>query len=72
MCLYVFVFRLENAKYGCIENCLIFVRHDSLLTLRGAYIDGNSEKNAHIRSNLCYLICLSHLIRLREVAHRIF
>ena len=27
----------------------------------------NSEKCAHIRSNLCYLICLRHLIRPRTV-----
>ena len=26
-------------------------------------LDGNSEIDAHIRSNLCYLICLRHLIR---------
>ena len=25
-------------------------------------LDGNSEIGAHVRSNLCYLICLRHLI----------
>ena len=26
-------------------------------------LDGNSEIGAHVRSNLCYLICLWHLLR---------
>ena len=30
-------------------------------------LDGNSEIGAHVRSNLCYLICLRHLIRPRAV-----
>ena len=28
-----------------------------------AIIDGNSEISAHVRSNLCYFICLRHSIR---------
>ena len=28
--------------------------------------------NSHVRSNLCYFICSSHLIRSRAVTHRIF
>ena len=28
-------------------------------------LDGNSEMGAHVRRNLCYLMCLMHLIRLR-------
>ena len=28
-------------------------------------LDGNSEIGAHVRSNLCYFICLRHLIRSR-------
>ena len=35
-------------------------------------IDGNSEKGAHVRSNLSYLICLRHLNRPRAVTNRIF
>ena len=43
-------------------------------------LDGNSEHVTHpwrkmgaqVRSNLCYLICLRHLIRSREEAHLIF
>ena len=31
----------------------------------------NSEVGAHVRSNLCYLICLKHLIRSRGVTNRI-
>ena len=35
-------------------------------------LDGDSEKGEHVRSNLCYLICLRHLIGLRAVTNRIF
>ena len=39
----------------------------------GTYIiDGNKEIGMNIRSNLCYLICLRHLIRSRAVTNRIF
>ena len=30
-------------------------------------LDGNSEIRAQVRNNLCYLICLMHLIRSRAV-----
>ena len=33
--------------------------------------DCNSEVGAHVRSNLCILICLMHLIKLRDVTNRI-
>ena len=33
-------------------------------------LDGNLEIGAHARSNISYLICLRHLIRLREVTNR--
>ena len=35
-------------------------------------LDGNSEIGAQVRSNLCYLIWLRHLIRSRAVKNRIF
>ena len=35
-------------------------------------LDGNSEIVAHVKSNLCSLICLRHLIRSRAVTNRIF
>ena len=35
-------------------------------------LDGNSRIGAHVRSNLCYLICLRYLIRSRAVTNRIF
>ena len=34
-------------------------------------LDGNFELAAHVRSNLCYLICLRHLIRSKAVKNRI-
>ena len=35
-------------------------------------LDGDSEIGAQVRINLCYLICLRHLIRSRAVTNRIF
>ena len=35
-------------------------------------LDGNSERGAHARSNLCHLIYSRHLIRSRAVTNRIF
>ena len=39
----------------------------SRLSINSWYLDGNPEIGAHVRSNLCYLICLRHLIRSRAV-----
>ena len=33
---------------------------------------GNSEKSAHLRNNLCYLICSRHVIRSEAVTNQIF
>ena len=35
-------------------------------------LDGNSEIGAHVMSNICYLICLRHLINSRAFTNRIF
>ena len=35
-------------------------------------LDGNSETGAYVRSNLCYLSCLSHLIRSRAIENDFF
>ena len=35
-------------------------------------LDGNLETGAQIRSNVCYLICLRHLIRSRAVTNRVY
>ena len=35
-------------------------------------LDGNSEIGAHIRRNICYLICLMHLIRSKAVTNQFF
>ena len=34
-------------------------------------LDVNSEKGAQVRSNLCYLICLRHLMGSRAVKNRL-
>ena len=35
-------------------------------------LDGNSEIDAHVRSDLCYFICLRHLIRSRVIWKDLF
>ena len=35
-------------------------------------LDGNSEIGEHVRSILCYLNCIRHLIRSRAVKNRVF
>ena len=35
-------------------------------------VDGNSEINAHVGNNFCYLICLRHLIRSNSFTNRAF
>ena len=35
-------------------------------------LDGSSELGVHVRSNLCWLICLKHLIRSRAVTDRTY
>ena len=35
-------------------------------------LGGKSEIGAHVKSNLCYLVCLRHLNRLRAVTTRLF
>ena len=35
-------------------------------------LDGNSEIGSHVRSNLCYLICLRHLIISGAVTNRTY
>ena len=35
-------------------------------------LDGNSGVGAHVRSNICHLICLRDLIKSRAVTNRIF
>ena len=46
---------------------LFFSPQDMVLIL-----DGNSEKGAHVRSHLCYLICLMHLFRSITVINQMF
>ena len=38
-------------------------------TLMVLILDGDSEIDTHVRSNICYFICLRHLIRSREVTN---
>ena len=40
--------------------------------LHGPILDGISEIGAHVRSNICYSICLRHLIRSKAATNRIF
>ena len=42
---------------------VVMKKHDNIMVI---IIYGNSEINAQLRSNLCYLVCLRHLIRYKE------
>ena len=66
--------------YGLVQTGRLPVgkmAHISLLPQTGCQftrvvpiLDGNSEIGAHLRSNLCKLICLTHLIKSRAVTNR--
>ena len=49
-----------NIQYSDRDYCMVFI------------LDGNSEIEAHVRSNLCYLTCIRLLIKARAVTNRIF
>ena len=55
--------RKEETEKGCERKR----QKNSVLIL-----DGNSEIVAHTRSNICYLSCIRHLVRLRETKNWIF
>ena len=42
------------------------------ITIMLLILDNNSEMGAHIRSNICHLICLRHFFRSRAVTNSIF
>ena len=42
------------------------------VTIMVLILDGNSEIGAQVRSNLCVLTCLRHVIRSRAAPNRIF
>ena len=44
----------------------------TVYSLKALILVGNSEICAHVRNNLCYLICLGHLIRSRADTNQIF
>ena len=41
-------------------------------TIKVLILHGISEIGAHVKSNICYLICSRHLIRMRSIRNRIF
>ena len=57
-----FTFRLRQklSEWGFFTTAMVLL------------LDGNSEICAHVRGNLCYLICFRHLIRAKSVTNRIF
>ena len=48
---------------GILSFYFYILRYDPMELI----LDGNSEIGAHVRSNLCYLIFLRHLLRSRTV-----
>ena len=57
-------------SYSFMNVVLFLLRFDSSCHF-GTYIDGKSEIEARVRINLCYLICIRHLIRSRVVTNRV-
>ena len=55
---FTFIFLSDCQRKICLSQVLM--------------LDGNSELVAYVNRNICYLICLRHLIRSREVTNGIF
>ena len=51
---------------------ILILIHEMFIFATLLILDGISEIGAYVRSNLCYLICLRHLNRSREVTNSIF
>ena len=51
---------------------LYFWLHSVESCIKECILDGNSEMGAHVRINICYLICARRLIRLRAITNMIF
>ena len=58
----------------CVQRMMTLIKQCYQLIRPGPWYlsDGSSEIDAHIRSNLCYLIWLRHLMRSRAVTNRFF
>ena len=54
-----------NKEFRCLKIVSIYTPVGTMVLIR----DGNSQIGAHIRSNLCYLICLRHFIRSRQIGY---
>ena len=50
----------------------VLLGESSLVSNMVLMLDGNSKIGAPVRSNFCYLICLRHLLRSREVTNPFF
>ena len=61
-------------RFVLLNDVMVQTKSSSLYTIRTMVLisDGSSEPGMHVRSNLCYLICLRHLIKLRTITNRIF
>ena len=64
--------RLFNPRESILTKilCKRLTRYFDFLQAVVLILDGNSEIGAHVKSNLCYLICLRRFIRSRAVKDR--
>ena len=62
----------HNRNTGCPRSLgpIYIVTYNGCVQCMVLMLDGNSEIGAHVKKNLCYLICLRHLNRI--VTNRIF
>ena len=71
---------IPNSSYWLITMTLPIYSHSNSFTKKICVhymhmvpiLDSNSETGAHVRSDLCYLICSRLLIRSEAVTNRIF
>ena len=57
-------------------NSLVFLGKQDIVLANGnikvLIVDGNSDIGAHVRSYLCCMICLKHIIKSKAVTNRGF
>ena len=63
-----YIFLLKRIHFSIFFCNICFVPYFRIISW---YLDGNSEIGAHVKNNLCYLICLRHLIKSRAVTNQI-
>ena len=74
ICPSVFKFDFKSARKSAQNHysALNFQKFQLPIFIMILILIGNSEIDAHVRSDLCYFICLCHLIKMKVVRNRLF